>query len=135
MLDCGLAYGTILHMQDFRKIRVWHLATDFAVSVPLILTVRACRGMPGIRNQIIRASTSVPANIAEGCAKPNRELRRYLEVSLGSVHEIETHLKIAAGTAIISRRDHQQLQSKLDTIRKMLIKFILKLEESAEETE
>jgi four helix bundle protein len=111
-------------MQDFRKIRVWHLSKGFAIAISEVMTPKACRSLPGLRAQIIRASISIPANIAEGCARPPSELKRFLEVSLGSAHEVETHLVIAEGTGILSPQDFRRLMAQLDTIRKMIINFI-----------
>jgi four helix bundle protein len=96
------------------------------------MTSRACREVPGIRAQTIRAASSIAVNIAEGFAKPNPELRRYLEMSLGSLFEVETHLRIAAGTGILSKREHASLQDQLDIMRKMLIKFIAKVRAEGE---
>jgi four helix bundle protein len=48
-----------------------------------------------IADQIIRASTSVPANIAEGYALGTRpQLVRTLRLALGSNEELRTHLEV-----------------------------------------
>lgn len=47
-------------------------------------------------NQIIRASKSVTANIAEGFAKRSseKEFKRYLKIALGSSDEVVTHWRM-----------------------------------------
>ena len=51
----------------------------------------------GLKSQISRAVVSIPANIAEGCAKDSqKEFVRYLQISLGSAFELETHLIICS---------------------------------------
>jgi four helix bundle protein len=114
-------------VRNYRNVRVWHLAKDLAVDVSSAMSPHACRKVPGIRAQAIRAAVSIAANIAEGCAKPDAELRKYLETSLGSLYELETHLEIALETRILTRMSYAALQAKLDTLRKMLIKFITRL--------
>jgi four helix bundle protein len=115
-------------MQDFKQLRVWHLAKDLALAVPESFTARACRSMPGLHRQTVRASASIPANIAEGCAKSSREeFRRYLEISLGSLLEVESHLEVAAGARIVSMETYSQLAAKIALLRRMLISLIKSL--------
>jgi four helix bundle protein len=50
----------------------------------------------GLAAQMRRAAVSVPANIAEGCARKSRKERdQLLYVSRASLSELETHLHIA----------------------------------------
>lgn len=50
----------------------------------------------GLVSQIRRAAVSAEANIAEGAAKRGRrELRRFLDISLGSLAEVACLLRIA----------------------------------------
>jgi len=46
-----------------------------------------------LRSQIVRCSMSIPANIAEGRAqRSDREFSRFLNYSLASATELESHL-------------------------------------------
>ena len=50
----------------------------------------------GLRNQIRRASVSVPSNIAEGQARfSHREFCHFLNNARGSLAEVETQISIA----------------------------------------
>ena len=54
------------------------------------------RVAPGLRAQLLRAASSVSANIAEGAGKRSEaEFARYLDIALGSARELENHLLLA----------------------------------------
>jgi len=79
--------------RNFRSLSVWQLGMDLAAA-----SYELCRGLPGhedfgLKSQIQRAATSIPANIAEGHARAStRDFLRYLAIAQGSLAELETHL-------------------------------------------
>ena len=60
---------------------------------------RRCRGycLPGyLKNQLLRAASSVSLNLAEGCGKESdRERYRYYSIAMGSVREVQAALDLA----------------------------------------
>jgi four helix bundle protein len=65
----------------------------------------------GLTSQARRAASSVAANIAEGAARFGpRELKRYLNISLGSLGELDYHLRLAFDLGITSEEDWRRLQ-------------------------
>ena len=57
----------------------------------------------GLTSQTRRAAFSVASNIAEGAAKRgSRELRRYLDIALGSLSELCCGLRLARDLGILS---------------------------------
>ena len=89
-------------MADFKKLHVWQKAHALALAVD-----RACKRIRGsqyasLRNQLFRAATSIPANIAEDrrqCSE--KEFRRFLRIALSSSSELEYHLILARDTKVI----------------------------------
>lgn len=66
----------------------------------------------GLSAQIRRAAMSISANIAEGSAKNGeREFRRYLDISLGSLAEVQVMIRFAADLHIISSKEAESLES------------------------
>jgi four helix bundle protein len=84
----------------------------------------------GFRNQITKASVSISNNIAEGFdRKSDREFKRFLSISLGSLSEVKSMVLTAFHLYYITEKDQQELVSQLDIIGKMtnsLINFLTK---------
>ena len=77
---------------DFEKLEVWKTATDLAVSVYSHL--KELRDY-GFKDQITRASLSIPSNIAEGMTRAGaREKLQYLSIAKGSCSELRTQIYI-----------------------------------------
>jgi four helix bundle protein len=77
-------------MRDFRSLKVWHKSHELTLAIYL-----ATRSFPsderfGLTSQMRRASSSIPANIAEGCGRDGEaELARFMQISMGSASELE----------------------------------------------
>lgn len=83
----------------------------------------------GLRSQTTRAAVSIPANIAEGSAKKSqKEYKYFLEVSLGSAFELETHLLIAKDQNWFPKETIDELLKKVIEEQRMVSSFITKLE-------
>jgi len=83
-------------IKSYRELAGWQRGMDLVEGV-----YKTSQGWPkeetfGLINQIRRAAVSVPANIAEGQGRrsPN-EFIRFLNIAIGSLFEVETHLLIA----------------------------------------
>ena len=112
-------------MQDFSKLRVWHLAQAVALEVIEAFPVRTSGRVPGLRHQAIRAASSVPANIAEGCGRSTRsEFLHFIEVALASTNELEAHLRLAVDARILATNRHARLYSDVVVIRRMLVSLM-----------
>lgn len=65
------------------------------------LSLELCRGLKGarlphgLRDQLIRAASSVCLNLSEGSAKPTRKDRlRFYSIALGSLREVQTLIEM-----------------------------------------
>ena len=115
-------------MKDFRNLKVWEKAHTLSLSI-----YRCTRTFPkdevyGLTSQMRRASTSIGANIAEGCGKDSdAELKRYLLIAMGSSSELENYLLLARDLEYFGHEEYARIQTDLVDVRKMLNAFIQKL--------
>ena len=112
-------------MQDYRKLRVWHLARKLAVNVIQALPPRVARKIPGLRAQAIRAANSVDSNLIEGCARATRpEFLAAVETAFASLNELEGHLSLARDAKVLESGRWPRFQDDIALVRAMLLSLI-----------
>jgi four helix bundle protein len=108
-------------MKDFRSLKVWEKAHNLVLVVYKATDVFPKQELYGLINQIRRAATSIPTNIAEGCGKTSdADFGRYLQIAMGSSSELEYLLLLAHDLAYLPDEPFQSLSNQLIEIRKML---------------
>jgi four helix bundle protein len=89
-------------MVPYERLLSWKAAHQLALEVYAITDAWPPGERFGITAQIRRAALSVPTNIAEGSAKRGpRELRRYLDIALGSLSEVSYLLRFSRDRGIL----------------------------------
>jgi four helix bundle protein len=82
----------------------------------------------GLTSQIRRCSSSIPANIAEGCGRlGNAELHRFLQIACGSASELEYHLVLARDLGYLSQHDYEAARKELLDLKRMLVALTWKV--------
>ena len=82
-------------------------------------------------SQIRRAASSIPANIAEGCARDgDPEFARFLHIARGSASELDYHLLLAHDLHFLDDADYERLSTTLGELRRMLTVLTQKLKPS-----
>jgi len=83
-------------VSSHKELDVWKRAMDIAADIYRISERFPSQEQFGLTAQLRRAAVSVPSNIAEGAARnSDKEMIRFLYVSLGSIAEIDTQLLLA----------------------------------------
>ena len=68
-----------------------------------------------------RAAISCPSNIAEGSAKSSeKDFARFLEISLGSLLELETELIVSFNLEYIDSTRFNEIEASLIELQKMI---------------
>jgi len=115
-------------MKDFKRLKVWQQGMEIT-----LLCYELVRAFPkeekyGLISQITRFASSIPANIAEGSSrKSDKEYAHFLQISLGSCFELETHILLAEVLNFGILNTRKSILYKIDEEQKMLIGFINRL--------
>ncbi|MFH0945232.1 MAG: four helix bundle protein [Planctomycetota bacterium] len=110
-------------MFDHEKLDVYRVSIEFVT-----WSYRICRGLKGVdrhaRDQLLRASQSIPLNIADGNGKlPSADRQRYLRTALGSALECAATLDVLLGCNAVEMEDAQVGKGLLVRIVAMLTKM------------
>lgn len=82
----------------------------------------------GLTSQIRRCAVSVPSNIAEGYGrKSSNDYKRFLQMAVASLYELQTQLEIAFKLKYISQQKHKEIIDLSIEIDKMLYSIIQKI--------
>jgi four helix bundle protein len=115
-------------METHKGLQVWQKSISFVTEIYSITRTFPKEELYCIVSQIRRAAVSIPANIAEGCARKNtKEYIQFLYVSLGSAAELETHKIISFNLGYIAKNEIEKFQPKLEEIIRMLTGLIKSL--------
>ncbi len=115
-------------MRDFKKLLIWQQGMVIVDKVYDIIPYLPVEEKFGMRSQITRSATAIPANIAEGSAKRSeKDYVRFVEISFGSAFELETHLLIVQKRNWVEEKMIIELLDMIKTEQKMLAKFIDKV--------
>jgi four helix bundle protein len=97
-------------MVPYERFTAWQIAHELAMKV-----YRETESWPkteryGLTAQVRRAALSAPTNIAEGSAKRGRrELRRYLDIALGSLSEVSYLLRFTKDLGLLTKEKFTEM--------------------------
>ncbi|MEA2097176.1 MAG: four helix bundle protein [Candidatus Cloacimonadota bacterium] len=115
-------------MRDFKKLKVWQKAHELTLDVYKVTRDFPKEELFGITSQMRRASSSIEFNLAEGCGRESeKELGRFLIISMGSASELECELLLSFDLSYLEKVDYKRLKQKTIEVKKMLSSFIVKL--------
>jgi len=75
----------------------------------------------GLKSQLSRAAVSIPSNIAEGSSRNSEvEFKRFLEIAMGSLFEVETQLIIVQELSLINLEELKNIFELIEKEGKMI---------------
>lgn len=115
-------------MQNYKELRVWSKSHELTLGIYLATKNFPKDELYSLTNQIRRACSSVPANIAEGCGKStSNDFAKYLNISLGSANETEYFILLSKDLGYLSLKDYETLNKLVNEVKVMLIVLIQKV--------
>lgn len=110
--------------QDFKQLKIWQEARQFTVSVYKITNNFPVSEQFGLTSQLRRASSSITANIAEGCGRQtNKDFLRFLYMAIGSLKECESFLILSNDLGFVRETELVGLTEQTEKLGKMLTNF------------
>lgn len=108
-------------MQDYRKLRAWKKAHLLMLAVKRATLRFPQRGYASLAGQMTSAAESVAFNIVEGCgAATQKELARFLDISIKSTMELEYQLTVAMDYKVLASAESVSLSTEAVDVRRML---------------
>ena len=118
-----------MRFNKVEDIKVWKMSIELVKEIYFL-----CRNNHNLsrdfslKDQIQRASVSIPSNIAEGFERESdKEFMRYLYIAKGSCAEVRTQLFIICEIGWISNDEYVLSNNKCLEISRMLMGLIKKI--------
>ena len=115
-------------MRNFKELEVWKEARILSKDIYLLTKSLPDDEKFGLNSQIKRCVISIAANIAEGSGKDSqKDFVRFLEISLGSCFELESHLILCIDLELLNNDKTKAQIENIERLQKRissLIKYV-----------
>jgi four helix bundle protein len=107
-------------IRSYRDLDVWSRGIDLAVSAYEVTVKLPVAERYGLSRQIQRAAASISANVAEGYELKGRSYLRHVNIALGSLAELETHIEISLRLGFVTPDQTNGLLNQAVQVGQML---------------
>ena len=108
----------------WKNLEVWRLADELAFEVYKFTKNFPKDEVYALTSQVRRAALSVPTNIVEGYSrKGDKELARFVNISLGSMAETKYLLYFSHRLGYLEEKAYHKINEESETLGKKLWKF------------
>jgi four helix bundle protein len=116
-------------LKSYRNLLVWQKSIDLVEQTYNLTKHFPSEEKFGLTSQANRASTSIPANIAEGYGRHHRgDYLRFLSIARGSIAELETHMIVAVRLGFVSKELTEPAWRLAQEVGKMLAGLVNSLD-------
>ena len=117
-----------MSIKSHRDLIVWQKATVLAVEIYRLTKTFPADERFRMTDQLLRAASSIPANIAEGHARGTRkDYARFIVIARGSLAETETFLELARDVGLAKPENCRRSIELAVEIGRMLNALLTKL--------
>ncbi|EJL67023.1 four helix bundle protein [Flavobacterium sp. CF136] len=117
-------------MSDFRKLLIWQKSMALITKIYFSTNNFPKEEIFGLTSQIRRSSISIPSNITEGSGRESdKDFLRFLNISTGSLFEMQTQLEIAKNITYLNQEEFNNLYEDNREVERMLVAFIKKIKD------
>ncbi|MHB1071933.1 MAG: four helix bundle protein [Gemmatimonadaceae bacterium] len=110
-------------MGDYKQLEVWQVSHQLACRVHAV-TQAMPPGFAELRDQLRRASLSIPTNLAEGSGRwKDADFACYVNIAIGSAGEVESLLQFARDAGAFEASLAEELLAIALRVRQMLYRL------------
>jgi four helix bundle protein len=107
-------------MRNYRDLLVWEKAHKLTLAVYKISGAFPKEERFGLTSQVRGASSSIAANLAEGCGRrSDGETARYIQIAMGSGAELSYHCLLAKDLGLITDAEYETLNANANEVMRM----------------
>ncbi|MBD2451526.1 four helix bundle protein [Nostoc sp. FACHB-152] len=118
-------------IETFEDLKVWQKGIDLVKQIYLRTKEGELSKDFGLRDQLRRASVSIPTNIAEGFERYSRkEYLNFLNIAKGSAGEVRSLLRVALEVGYLDQPTYTQLSNQAMELSRMLSNQIKSINQS-----
>ena len=112
-------------IESFEDLRVWQKGIQLVKQVYVITNDGKLSRDFGLKDQLRRASVSIPTNVAEGFERRSRkEYLNFLNIAKGSAGEVRSLLRVALEVGYIEQSTYSKLNNQAMELSRMLFNQI-----------
>ncbi|WP_439131362.1 four helix bundle protein [Polaribacter sp.] len=109
---------------NFKKLKIWRSSMELCDLVFKLTNTFPKNEVYSLTSQINRSVVSVASNIAEGSSRSsNKDFNRFLEISLGSLFELQTQIILSRYKNYINQIELKKTELKIEELQKMISGF------------
>ena len=106
---------------SYKKLIVYQGAKALVVEIYGLLRQYPSEERYALCDQMRRAAISITSNIAEGMSRySDKEKVHFLEISFGSLMEVDSQLEVSVELGYISMEQYEELAKKINSLGKQL---------------
>ena len=98
---------------------VAHTVALEAAGLAIVLVRRAPAPLKSIAEQVVRAASSVPANLSEGHGRAGRDRFHHWRIAYASAREVDSHLRLLVAAGAIESGPTNAVLELFDRVRAM----------------
>ena len=112
----------------YKDLILWQKAMKLVKLTYLLIRKLPKEETYALSDQMRRAAISIPSNIAEGNGRKSKtEYIRFLDISRGSLFELETQLNIGVMLEFFNDNDVKEIFGLITEVNKMINSLVTKL--------
>ncbi|HCA10107.1 four helix bundle protein [Chryseobacterium sp.] len=109
---------------NFKNLNIWKLSIELADEIYTVTDSFPKSEEFGLKSQLRRCAVSVASNIAEGSSRSsNKDFNRFLEISLGSLYELQTQIIISNNRNYFESSKNEIIENKITELQRMISGF------------